>query len=134
MKNIYFLLIYIAFSSCSSEVDCNEIKYIDGISYYNGEKFTGSCSSYYLNGNFRSKQSYIDGLDNGNWTFYYSNKNLKTEAFFKNGKRIGQWKYYAKNGKLWKANSYDSLGNPVGYWETYDTLQKNVVVKIDSIL
>ena len=126
MKNIYFLLIYIAFSSCSSEVDCNEIKYIDGVSYYNGEKFTGNCSSYFLNGNLSSQQSYLNGLDNDNWTFFYSNKNLKTEAYFNNGKRIGQWKYYAKNGNIWKVNTYNEAGKPSGEWKTFDTINGNL--------
>jgi len=127
MKNIFiYLLISTTFYSCSLTVDCNEIKYVDGVSYYNGEKFSGNCSSYYLNGNLSSQQSYIDGLDNDNWTFYYSNKNLKTEAFFSNGKRIGQWKYYAKNGNIWKVNTYNEMGEPFGEWETYDSINGNL--------
>ena len=134
MKNIFiYLLISTTFYSCSSVVDCKEIKYIDGISYYNGEKFSGNCSSYFLNGNLRSKQSYIDGLDNDNWTFYFSNDSIRTKAFFDRGKRIGQWKYYSKNGNLWKINTYDSLGNPVGSWKTYDTLWKDELIKIEDV-
>ena len=134
MKNIFiYLLISTTFYSCSLTVDCNEIKYVDGVSYYNGEKFSGNCNSYFLNGNLRSKQSYIDGLDNNNWTFYFSNDSIKTIAFFDKGKRIGEWKYYAKNGNLWKKNTYDSIGNPVGYWKTYDTLQRNELLKSESV-
>jgi len=134
MKNIFvYCIISLVFFSCSSEVNCDEIKFIDGISYYNGKKFTGDCSSYFYLGNLKTQQSYFDGLDNDKWTFYFSNDSIRTIAFFDKGKRIGEWKYYAKNGNLWKKNTYDSIGNPVGFWKTYDTLQRNQLLKSESV-
>ena len=127
MKNIFvYCIISLVFFSCSSEVNCDEIKFIDGISYYNGKKFTGDCSSYFYLGNLKTQQSYFDGLDNDKWTFYFSNDSIRTLAFFDKGKRIGEWKYYAKNGNIWKVNTYNEMGEPFGEWETYDSINGNL--------
>jgi len=133
MKNFKLLMFPIVlFFSCTNIVDCNEIKYDNGISYYKGFKYSGDCKSVFFDGAIKSKQSYVDGLDNGSWIFYYSNGNKKTEAFFKKGKRINSWKYYSKSGFIYKINDFDSLGKPAGIWKTYDTLSGNLLKKTDS--
>jgi len=127
MKALSIIPVILFIYSCSNTVDCREVKYIDGVSYYKGKEYDGECESYFFNGNLKSKQFYTKGLDNKSWIFYYSNKNKKTEAFFKNGRRVGQWNFYAKNGSIWKINFYDSLGAPKGEWETYDTINGDLI-------
>jgi len=130
MKNIFvYLIISLIFFSCSPEVNCNEIKYIDGISYYNGKLFSGSCIEYYPNGQLRSKQSYLDGKDHGDWMFYFPAEIPRTKGSFNNGTRIGKWEYYYQNGNPWKINYYDSVGNKTGKWTTYNNDKS-----IDSIV
>ena len=131
MKKLYLYLTILIVYSCSNSVDCSEINFKEGFSFYKSQKFTGDCTSYFYNNTLRSKQSYLNGQDHGSWVFYFSNGNLRTEAFFNSGKRIGQWKYYASNGGSWKINSYDSLGQPTGKWETYDTLDGKLISKKD---
>ena len=129
---IFLLLLYVLFLSCSNSVNCNDIKYENGISYYKGSKYSGDCNSVFLDGSIKSKQSYVDGLDNGSWNFYYSNGNKRTEAFFNYGKRINSWNYYSKSGFIYKINYFDSLGKPTGIWKTYDTLNGKLLKETDS--
>ena len=131
MKKNLFIAGSMLLFSCTKNVNCGDITYKNGVSYFKGKEYTGDCVSNYLDNSPKSKQSYINGKDHGFWTFYYSNGNKRTEAYFDSGKRIGQWKYYASNRKIWKINSYDSLGQPTGKWETYDTLDGKLISKKD---
>lgn len=131
MKKIHFIIWAMMIFSCNKVVNCNEISYKEGVSYFKGQEFTGECISNFLDKSPKSKQFYLYGKDHGSWTFYFSNGKIRTEAFFISGKRIGKWKYYASNGKIWKINSYDSLGKPYGKWETYDTLNGKLISELD---
>lgn len=133
MNNFKFLMfLFLLFFSCTNIVDCNDIRYENGISYYKGFKYSGDCNSVFLDGSIKSEQSYVNGLDNGSWIFYYSNGNKRTEAFFSFGKRINSWRYYSKSGSIYKINDFDSLGKPTGIWKTYDTINGLLLKETES--
>ena len=115
---IFILLLFI---SCQTQ-DCSEIKYNkrQKLSFLNEKLFTGDCESYYSRGKLKSKQSYVNGKDNGIWIFYYPDGKIQTEGEFKGGKRVGEWNYYFKNGKVYKTNLYDSNGERIGTWKEYN--------------
>lgn len=115
--SIYAFIIF--FISCS-KINCLDIGFSDGFSYKGGKKFTGNCDSYYPNGNLKSIQSYKKGLDHGEWIFYFSNGNIQTKGTFNEGIRINKWEYFHENGSIWKEQFYNSKGDRVGRWDTYD--------------
>lgn len=102
-----------------SEISCADLKYENGITTLNGKLYTGKCYEYYFNGQIRSKQEYKNGKDHGKWTFYHPAEIIRTSGEFNLGTRVGTWKYFYPNGKIWKVNNYDSLGNKIGKWTTY---------------
>ena len=131
MRKISIFVLMMFLISCSKTVECSEIEYSDGISYYKGNVFNGDCKSKFPSGNMSSYQSYAMGKDNGAWIFYYENGFKKTEAFFNKGKRIGQWIYYHENGKIWKIQRYSMSGQKTGIWKTYST--KGELIKTEVI-
>jgi len=121
MKLFIKVLILMSFvSSCNSRIDCNlDLEYKDGITFYKGKLFSGDCSSFYLNGNKMNEQSYLNGKDNGVWTFYYENGRIETKAIFLDNKRDGQWKYFYENGSI-KQISYYKNGLKDSIWKKFD--------------
>lgn len=115
----FIFLITLLFYSCSNS-NCLDLGYSDGITYKNNNKYSGNCESYHTNGNLKSKQSYKNGLDHGEWIFYFQNGIIQTMGTFNEGIRIGKWEYFYENGSIWKEQFYDSKGNRVGRWNTYD--------------
>lgn len=117
MKYILFFIILLIYSC--NKISCSNLEYTDGLTYKNGKLYTGDCSDYFSNGQVRSIQTYLNGMDHGKWKFYHPGQIPQTLGEFKNGIRIGTWKYYYSNGKIWKINKYDSTGKKVGKWFTY---------------
>jgi len=118
MKKIIIIL-SITLLGCKNYIDCSEIQYRDGFSYYKGSLFTGECQQYYPHDQISSQQFYLNGKDNGQWSFYFPNGNLKTVANFNLGTRIGTWRFYHENGNLWKVNNYSEKGEKTGIWKTF---------------
>ena len=89
------------FTPKTSICDCDEIIYDDNETFYcNNELFSGSCKSFYSNGN------------------------IKSEAHFKNGKLNGELINYFENSKISDITKYE-YGNAkysVSFYETGDTL------------
>lgn len=83
---------------CKNET-CKDLVFKEGKTYQYGEDYTGVCNTY-KNGNLRSTQEYVDGLDHGKWTFYFADGQIQTQGTFKKGKRIGVWEYFYENGLL----------------------------------
>ena len=65
------------FLACGSPDRCGEIEYVEGITYLNGNLYTGKCSVY-KNDTIVSVQQYLNGKDHGNWVFYHPNGNCYT--------------------------------------------------------
>lgn len=70
----------------------------------------GVWTSVFLsNGKIASKGSFIEGLENGKFTYYYDNGNINEEGIFNYGQRSDRWKHF------------DKLGNLVSYLEYIDS-------------
>ena len=119
MYRYLFILIFFLFSCNSKKCDQLTFNKKTKTTYLNNKPYTGECKSYFISGNIKSKQSYYNGLDNGEWVFYYLNGNIQTKGYFNRGVRIGDWIYYFENGKIWKKNNYDDNGNKTGNWKTF---------------
>lgn len=72
----------------------------------------------YKNGNIKSKQNYIDNVENGVSKRYFENGKLKSTATFKSGNMDGTSKNYHTNGKVQFEKTYDN-GTPVGTHKRY---------------
>ncbi len=72
----------------------------------------------YKNGTIKSKQHYIDNVENGTSKSYFENGKLKSIATFKNGNVDGASKIYHKNEKVQYERTYDN-GIPVGTHKRY---------------
>jgi len=118
MFKIYTHLIAFLFLFCSCTLDCKFLKYTDGVTYFNGIKYSGDCISYFSDGKISSKQSYKDGLDNGSWEFYHTNGQIQTKGNYYFGLRNGTWVYYYDNGALEQISHY-KLGLKDSIWENY---------------
>ena len=124
------------FISCNKEIKCENLTYENGLTYKDGELFTGVCKSYFKNGIIKSIQQYNNGNDTSQWTFFFQNGIIETIGQFEKGIRIGEWKYYFKSGLLKQVNNY-KLGKKDGIWlkfsEKGDTIYK-IEFKLDSII
>ncbi len=100
------------------------------------EPFTGVLYAQWENGNFKSRQEFIDGVGEGKWINYWPNGNLKEvgtyqqnivegpiKKYYESGKlkasgnykdwriRIGEWKYYKESGELTLTENYGTKGD-----------------------
>jgi antitoxin component YwqK of YwqJK toxin-antitoxin module len=78
---------------------------INGATYYeNGkmqsQKTSFGYTSYFENGQIKSKGNYRDEKNVGNWTFYYENGQINKELYYKEGIIDGIVYMYYKNGKI----------------------------------
>lgn len=105
--------------SCSKKVDCNiDLNYKDGLTYYEGELYTGNCESYFENGNLMNQQSYFEGMDDGIWYFYFENGQLETKGEYIKNKRVNKWEYFYDSGAL-KQVSYYKNGLKDSTWVNF---------------
>ena len=112
----------ILFSSCNSRVDCNlDLEYKEGLTYFKGKLFSGDCESFYETGIKMNKQTYLNGMDNGKWSFYFKNGNLETEGYFLENKRHGKWTYFFDDGKTVKQISHYNKGKKDSIWVKYNS-------------
>lgn len=78
----------------------------------------------YPNGQIKYEGEYINGMNEGMWTWYYENGQKQIQGAFKKGRRTGVWKMWNLNGTLVSEKSYvlDKLNGP--YMEWYDNSRK----------
>ena len=103
MQNITkSLLVLLFISSCSVEVNEDQIVERNGIAYeVNSEQpFTGSVTSFYKNGQQEMKRMYKDGVLDGEVQFYFENGQLRIQAIYKDGMKDGEYQSYFENGQL----------------------------------
>ena len=126
MKKIIFVGLVFLLISCKKNT-CKGIEYVNGVTYKNGELYTGNCITHNTNGKTRSIQSYKNGLDHGEWIFYHDNDVISTVGHFKLGKKVGEWKYYHQNGALYFHQFFDDNGNEIGVWKEFN--EKGELIK-----
>ena len=107
---------------CSLPKECPEFEFnsLEKTTTLNNNPYTGRCSTY-VNGNIRSIQQYLNGLDYGKWVFYYESGKVQTKGRFnKNGQRVGTWRYYHEDGFKSQISKYSKQGIRTGLWKVYD--------------
>jgi len=110
----------------SRELSMNETtaKTIDGVYRYyaKGESkpFTGILYAKYPNGQFISRQEYVDGVGQGFLINYYENGNLKEVGNYEQNRVEGAIKKYYENGNLKAEGTYRDWRIRVGEWKYYN--------------
>lgn len=97
--------------------------------YVRGENkpFTGILYGKYPNGQWLSRQEYVDGVGQGTWINYYDNGNLKEVGTYEQNKVEGKIKKYYRNGQLQAEGTYREWRIRVGEWKYYD--EKGKLIK-----
>lgn len=125
----FILIVFLFTLSCSKDPNkCLDLKFIDGITYFDKKPYTGNCNQFFKNGKIKSSQQFIDGLDHGNWKFYYLNGTLETDAYFIEGKRNGKWTYFFENGSVKQVNFYKN-GIKDSLWSKFNKDGKKIWIK-----
>jgi antitoxin component YwqK of YwqJK toxin-antitoxin module len=78
----------------------------------------GMTTSYYKNGNFKSKTNYIKGSANGLQEEFYENGNIRSSKKVINDKTEGAFKLYYDN-KVYRIIGHFSKGKKNGKWRYY---------------
>ncbi len=78
----------------------------------------GLYTSYYVNGNVKSKGTFDRNAASGPWVYFYENGNPKMAGELRHNERHGDWTFYYENGQLQSEGSY-SDGIRQGYWKFY---------------
>lgn len=84
------------------------------------EPFTGILFARYPNGNYSSRQSYVNGRGQGKWINYHENGNFKEVGYYNNDRVEGPIRKYHENGMLKAEGQYKDWRIKVGEWKYYD--------------
>ena len=132
-KYLAFLLLIIAFASCSHETKVMEETYRDGSPkrecIYKGKDAARELireTTWYPNKQIQMSGEFKANKRDGKWIAYYENGNLWSEGFFKNGKSDGKRITHYENGKVFYEGYYKE-DRRVGVWKFYD--EKGALVK-----
>lgn len=82
--------------------------------------FTGILYARYDNGNYKSRQEYVEGIGQGTWINYWENGNLKEVGTYNQNRVEGPIKKYYETGKLKTEGTYKDWRIRVGKWKYYD--------------
>ena len=96
------------------------------IHFSNKEKFNN-----YDNGQVRKIGHFVNGKNDGLWTWYYENGQKKMEGHFENGKRTGLWITYDFLGRKVIQSQYknDQLNGEFIRWDSQGNILKNSYYK-----
>ena len=86
--------------------------------YLNGKQ-EGSWTYYDIYGSVKSKEIFKDGQVNGSFTEYYDNGQVSSDVEYKNGQPSGYYRSYFRNGKL-KSEGWYVDGQQQGDWYFYE--------------
>ena len=78
----------------------------------------GELNYYFMDGELAKKETYIEGLLEGDYYEYYKTGELKETGKYVEGSRDGVWKVFYKNGKIKSRGKYRD-GEKVGVWKTF---------------
>ena len=99
-------------------------KNLNGVYTYfaSGEKvpFTGILYAKFPNGNYRSRQTYVNGRGHGKWINYYENGNYKEIGYYNNNLVEGPIRKYHENGILKAEGRYKDWRIKVGQWKYFN--------------
>ena len=86
------------------------------IAYLNNQPFTGVAYTFFPNGSQQTKQTYLNGKKEGEWSIWYESGTPQIEGFLKDGKLHGIYREYYANGNLRYEYEYD-LDRKTGIWK-----------------
>lgn len=96
--------------------------------HYNGEINTkttyihgirhGAYKSYYFDGKIEGEGAYLNGSQDGVWTWYFENGKPNVKATYVLGSLDGEFVRYYKNGQIEDSFFYE-LDDRVGTWKSY---------------
>ena len=66
----------------------------------NNGKRDGKWTTWYENGQKRSKANWDNGKRDGKWTTWYDNGEKLAQKKFKNGKKVGRWREWYDDGQI----------------------------------
>ncbi|QNL20992.1 toxin-antitoxin system YwqK family antitoxin [Hyphobacterium sp. CCMP332] len=121
-------LIVLLFLSVESTAQLKEVRVMfDSLDQQVKEKYfvrednplilDGPYTSFYLNGNVKSKGQYQNNLPTGKWYYYFENAKLKMESEISENEG-GYWKYYFENGNISQEGVLKD-GKKTGLWQFY---------------
>jgi antitoxin component YwqK of YwqJK toxin-antitoxin module len=74
---------------------------------YSKGEFHGEQKSFYLSGDIRTKETYINGKQTGEFLEYFEDGAVKQKGIFdKNGQKDGDWVEFDQTGKKVKTQKY----------------------------
>ena len=94
--------------------------------YAKGESkpFTGILYGKYPNGEWLTRQEYVDGVGQGSWINYYDNGNFKEVGNYEQNRVEGSIKKYYRNGQLKSEGTYREWRIRIGEWKYYNEAGK----------
>lgn len=83
-------------------------------------QFNGEYTSFYENGNMKSKGQFSHNKSVGEWSYYFSSGELRMRGEVENGKNVGVWEYFYESGGK-KMEGEIVNGKRTGLWVIYYT-------------
>jgi S1-C subfamily serine protease len=113
---------------CKSYYASNDAPYFEGIILSGDDlnesrnKYKGTCTWYYKNGNKRAVLNFDDeGLKSGNCIYYYEDGKIQSDADYKKGQIAGSWfREYTESGKGYRVFR-EEFNNNSNDWELYNS-------------
>ena len=120
MKQIFFLILIVIFSSCSTSKEYYENGMIEKTGKISNGQKNGKWKYYFKNGNFQGGGKYINGKRTGLWKWFHNNGELEQIGEFLNNEQNGEWKFYHDNGNQAGVGTLIH-GKRIGKWTWYHT-------------
>lgn len=87
--------------------------------FYRDGKPHGKWISFYENGNFKTIESWENGILNGKHILYNHEEVKLSEAYYQNGNENGKYLLFHDNGTLYIEGEF-TMGEPSGIWYYYN--------------
>ena len=96
----------------------SEVKFDNGLFYYEGKLFTGIGINMWNEKQLESEISFKNGKIDGVVKYYHENGKLQSQRFWKEGKADGELKVYYESGQLFKEGAFKN-GQMDSIWKEY---------------
>lgn len=136
MKKLLPILFVLIIISCSKEIPREQLVEREGLLYEVNSQtpFEGNVTTFFENGQLKSKSSYKQGYQSGSFETYYENGQLESKGTFKeDGSSLidGEYVIYHKNGTpshTWRIQDGKTVGNSDYYFDN-GQLEQRIVFK-----
>ncbi len=104
VKSRLIYILFVLFLSCQNKVLISQLEIIDGLTYYNENKFSGLAIKKDSDDNVRAEEKYNDGVKFYTKLFY-TNGSMQSEWIYGNNK-ISVTRFY-KSGRVESKENFD---------------------------